>query len=51
MIYRNTTEITTENKILFGPESSQPDPAEPGTGILTRNPDAVVFSAEKRQRG
>ena len=47
----NTTEITTENKNTFRPEASQPDPQTAEQDFLTRNPDAVVFSAKKRQWG
>ena len=47
----NTTEITTENKNTFRPEASQPDPQTAEQDFLIRNPDAVVFSAKKRQWG
>ena len=47
----NTTEITTENKNTFRPEASQPDPQTTEQDFLTRNSDAVVFSAKKRQWG
>ena len=47
----NTTEITTENKNTFRPEASQPDPQTAEQDFLTRNSDAVVFSAKKRQWG
>ena len=47
----NTTEITTENKNTFRPEASQPDPQTAEQDFLTRHPDAVVFSAKKRQWG
>ncbi|HII2032637.1 TPA: hypothetical protein ACYZYN_001621 [Escherichia coli] len=47
----NTTEITTENKNTFRPEASQPDPQTTEQDSLTRNSDAVVFSAKKRQWG
>ncbi|EPN9025631.1 hypothetical protein ACT4L4_005460, partial [Escherichia coli] len=47
----NTTEITTENKNTFRPEASQPDQQTAEQDFLTRNPDAVVFSAKKRQWG
>lgn len=42
----NTTEITTENKNTFRPEASQPDPQTTEQDFLTRNSDAVVFSAK-----
>ncbi|EPR7476285.1 TPA: hypothetical protein MRP19_004310, partial [Escherichia coli] len=44
-------EITTENKNTFRPEASQPDPQTTEQDFLTRNSDAVVFSAKKRQWG
>lgn len=47
----NTTEITTENKNTFRPEASQQDPQTTEQDFLTRNSDAVVFSAKKRQWG
>ena len=47
----NTTEITTENKNTFRPEASQPDPQTTEQDFLTRNSDAVVFSAKKRLWG
>ena len=47
----NTTEITTENKNTSRPEASQPDPQTAEQDFLTRHPDAVVFSAKKRQWG
>ncbi|HCN5846538.1 TPA: hypothetical protein N6Z68_004446, partial [Escherichia coli] len=47
----NTTEITTENKNTSRPEASQPDPQTVEQDFLTRHPDAVVFSAKKRQWG
>lgn len=47
----NTTEITTENKNTFCPEALQPDPQTTEQDFLTRNFDAVVFSAKKRQWG
>ncbi|MCX0185530.1 hypothetical protein NMV76_05130, partial [Escherichia coli] len=47
----NTTEITTENKKTSRPEASQPDPQTVEQDFLTRHPDAVVFSAKKRQWG
>lgn len=47
----NTTEITTENKNTFRPEASQLDPQTTEQDFLTRNSDAVVFSAKKRQWG
>ncbi|EFN8226115.1 hypothetical protein F8C13_24255 [Escherichia coli] len=43
--------MTTENKNTFRPEASQPDPQTAEQDFLTRNPDAVVFSAKKRQWG
>ncbi|MWM72303.1 hypothetical protein GQL89_22485 [Escherichia coli] len=46
-----TTEITTENKNTFCPEASQPDEETAEQDFLTRHPDAVVFSAKKRQWG
>ncbi|WP_161983765.1 hypothetical protein [Escherichia albertii] len=47
----NTTEITTENKNTSRPEASQPDMQTAEQDFLTRHPDAVVFSAKKRQWG
>ncbi|EFJ8421331.1 hypothetical protein AWR93_005107, partial [Escherichia coli] len=46
-----TTEITTENKNTSCPEASQPDEETAEQDFLTRHPDAVVFSAKKRQWG
>ncbi|HFK5399660.1 TPA: hypothetical protein ACG0Z8_005000, partial [Escherichia coli] len=47
----NTTEITTENKNTFRPEALQPDQQTAEQDFLIRHPDAVVFSAKKRQWG
>lgn len=47
----NTTEITTENKNTSRPEALQPDMQTAEQDFLTRRPDAVVFSAKKRQWG
>ncbi|EIW6412815.1 hypothetical protein MF475_005376, partial [Escherichia coli] len=47
----NTTEITTENKNTSRPEASQPDMQTAEQDFLNRHPDAVVFSAKKRQWG
>ncbi|MCZ5503802.1 hypothetical protein O5540_26730, partial [Escherichia coli] len=47
----NTTEITTENKNTSRPEALQPDMQTAEQDFLTRHPDAVVFSAKKRQWG
>ncbi|EJK4582490.1 hypothetical protein NLD33_004540, partial [Escherichia coli] len=44
-------EITTENKNTSRPEASQPDMQTAEQDFLTRHPDAVVFSAKKRQWG
>ena len=46
-----TTEITTENKNTSRPEASQPDMQTAEQDFLIRHPDAVVFSAKKRQWG
>ncbi|EMR9633971.1 helix-turn-helix domain-containing protein, partial [Escherichia coli] len=39
------------DKRSFRPEASQPDPQTAEQDFLTRHPDAVVFSAKKRQWG
>lgn len=46
-----TTESTTENKTPSCPEASQPDEQGSADEFLSRHPDAVVYSAAKRQWG
>ncbi|MEY0337822.1 hypothetical protein AB7V82_14565 [Providencia stuartii] len=47
----NTTESTTENKKPSCQVASQPDESSNDNSFADRHPDAVVFSAKKRQWG
>lgn len=46
-----TTENTTDNKNTSCPVASQPDESSNENLFVSRHPDAVVFSAKKRQWG